>query len=125
MELLRRSDVKKRRLPGRKLQLVVGDEHAASHSEVMTMGFATYSAESGPMMPHRHAEEIVCILQSEGGWTRYGGSGDEPGELGEKVMLEEGMILHFPEGEWHVFEFEEDGHVDIMFFYAKPGIYSQ
>lgn len=124
MELVKREDVKKKPLPGRMLQLVVGKEDAVSHSDVMTMGFAHYSAESGPMEPHRHVEEIVYILDAEEGWTRYGGFGDEPDELGEKVSLEEGMILHYPGDEWHVFGFEEGGHVDIIFFYAQPDVYS-
>ena len=125
MELIKREDVKKKPLPGRLLQLVVSKEDAVSHSDVMTMGFARYSAESGPMDPHRHVEEIVYILSADDGWTRYGGSGDEPDELGEKVPLHEGMTLHYPGDEWHVFGFEEGGHVDIIFFYAQPDVYSK
>ncbi len=125
MELIRREDVKKKQLPGRVLQLVVGKDDAVSQSDVMTMGFARYSAESGPMEPHRHVEEIVYILSSEDGWTRYGGCGDEPDELGEKVPLEGGMTLHYPDQEWHVFGFEEGGHVEIIFFYAQSDVYSE
>jgi len=29
------------------------------------------------------------------------------------------MTLHFPESEWHVFEFDEGGHVEIIFFYSQ------
>jgi hypothetical protein len=112
-------------LPGRALQLLVGGEGAVSPSEVMTMGFARYSAEAGPMAPHRHAEEIVYVLESDRGWTRYGGFGPEPDELGGPVALEPGMTLHFPENEWHVFEFEEGGHVEIIFFYSQSDVYSK
>ena len=59
MKLIKREDAPKKPLPGRVLQLLVGQEGAASPSSVMTMGFARYSAESGPMAPHHHAEEIV------------------------------------------------------------------
>jgi len=125
MIVFKRSEVARKRLPGRVVQIAVSDQAARSLSDAMTMGFATYSAESGPMEPHRHVEEIVYVLGSEDGWTRHGGFGDEPNELGEKIPLEEGMILHVPEDEWHVFGFEEGGHVDIIFFYARPDVYSQ
>ena len=125
MKLVKREDVEKKPLPGRVIQLVVGKEDVVSPSNVMTMGFAHYSAESGPMAPHRHAEEIVYILSAQDGWTRYGGMGDEPNELGEPVTLEAGMTLHFPENEWHVFEFNEGGHVDIIFFYSQSDVYSK
>ena len=124
MKLIKREEVAKRPLPGRVIQLVVGRDEAVSPSEVMTMGYAHYSAESGPMAPHRHAEEIVVITGSEKGYTRYGGFGDEPNELGERIPLELGMILHFPKGEWHVFEFDEGGMVDIIFFYSQSDVYS-
>ncbi|MEE8390245.1 MAG: hypothetical protein V3S14_05530 [Anaerolineae bacterium] len=125
MKLIKRKDVEKKSLPGRVIQLLVGKEESVSPSSVMTMGFAHYSAESGPMAPHRHAEEIVYILSAQDGWTRYGGIGDEPNELGELVTLEAGMTLHFPENEWHVFEFNEGGHVDIIFFYSQSDVYSK
>ena len=125
MKLIKRQDVPEKMLPGRALQLLVGGEGATSPSSVMTMGFARYSAEAGPMAPHRHAEEIVYVLESEQGWTRYGGSGDEPDKLGGPVPLEPGMTLHFPANEWHVFEFDEGGHVEIIFFYSQSDIYSK
>jgi hypothetical protein len=125
MKLFERENIAKKDLPGRMIQLVVGKEGAASPSDVMTMGFATYSAASGPMAPHRHAEEIVYILSSDRGYTRYGGTGEEPNELGERIVLEPGMILHFPRDEWHVFEYEEGGHVDIIFFYSQADVYSK
>lgn len=125
MKLIKREDVAKKPLPGRVLQLLVGQEGAASPSEVMTMGFARYSAEVGPMAPHRHAEEIVYVMSSQDGWTRHGGYGDEPDELGDPVPLEAGMTLHFPENEWHVFEYDEGGSVEIIFFYSQSDIYSK
>jgi hypothetical protein len=33
-------------------------------------------------------------------------------------MLTRGMVLHIPEGEWHVFRYAEGGSVDILFVYA-------
>jgi hypothetical protein len=125
MKLIKREDVPQKPLPGRVLQMLVGGEGAVSPSEAMTMGFAHYSAEAGPMAPHRHAEEIVYVLESDLGWTRYGGFGDDPDELSGPIPLEPGMTLHFPENEWHVFEFAEGGHVEILFFYGQADIYSK
>ncbi|KON30329.1 hypothetical protein AC482_04085 [miscellaneous Crenarchaeota group-15 archaeon DG-45] len=107
------------------LQLAVGGEGATSPSGALTMGFARYSAESGVMEPHRHAEEIVLVLSARDGWTRHGGFGDEPDEMGGPLPLEAGMVLHVPDSEWHVFGFEEGGHVDIAFFYGRADIYSR
>lgn len=125
MKLIRRESVEKNPLPGRVIQLVVGKEGAVSASHVMTMGFARYCAEAGPMAPHRHAEEIVYVLSAQDGWTRHGGFGVQPDDLGGAVPLEEGMTLHFPENEWHVFEFDEGGHVEIIFFYSQSDVYSK
>jgi hypothetical protein len=125
MKLVERANVVKNPLPGRVIQLVTGGKGAVSDSDVITMGFATYSAESGPMSPHRHVEEIVYILSAKDGYTRHGGFGDEPNELGERIKLEEGMTLHFPANEWHVFDFDEGGHVDIIFFYSDPTVYNK
>ena len=115
MKLIKRDEIQKEILPGRAIQKVIGKD-GASKSEKMTMGFAYYSDESGPMEPHHHAEEIVYILSSENGWVRRG---ESPEMLGDPVMLEPGMTLHFPPLEWHVFEFEPGGHVDIIFFYGQ------
>lgn len=115
MRLIRREVLEVHKLPGRTIQKCIGKD-GFSESSRITMGFAKYSDESGPMEPHHHAEEAVCILSAENGWVRYG-----PGlyKLGEKIWLEPGMILHFDELEWHVFGFEKSGHVDIVFVYGQ------
>ena len=125
LKVVRRGDVKKKPLPGRMIQLVVGKDDASSPSEALTMGFARYSAESGKMKPHRHAEEVVLVLSAKKGWTRYGGFGDKPDEMCNPLPLEEGMILHVPESEWHVFGYNEGGYVEIAFFYGQADIYSK
>lgn len=124
MKLVKRENVKKKPLPGRVLQLVTGAEGSVSPSDVITMGFARYSVESGPMDPHHHVEEVVYILESVDGYVRHGGYGEEPNELGERIPLEPGMTLHFPPDEWHVFEYDEGGHVEIIFMYSDPTVYT-
>jgi hypothetical protein len=115
MDLIRREDLKKEMLPGRIIQKAVGKD-APSPSARMTMGFARYCDECGPMDPHHHAEETVYILSAQDGWVR---KGDDPANLGEPIALHAGMTLHFPPLEWHVFEFKPGGHVDIIFFYGQ------
>lgn len=124
MKIIRRHEVPLRPLPGRALQLIVGQKDTASSSDVMTMGFAHYAAAYGPMSPHHHAEEIVFVLESDRGYVRHGGSGAEPTELGDRIALEPDMILHFPENEWHVFEYEEGGRITIAYFYSSASVYS-
>jgi len=115
MQFIKRDDLKNELLPGRLIQKAVGKD-AFSKSGKMTMGFALYSDESGPMEPHHHAEEIVHILSAENGWVRYGKTQDD---LDKQISLQKGMTLHFPPLEWHVFEFEPGGHVDIIYFYGQ------
>jgi len=115
MKLIQRDELQKEFLPGRTIQKAVGKD-APSRSRRMTMGFAHYSEQSGPMEPHHHAEEIVHILSSKNGWVRLGVN---PDLLSEPIPLTTGMTLHFPPLEWHVFEFSSGGHVDIIFFYGQ------
>ena len=115
MEILRRTELSEHALPGRVIQKAVGKD-SASESAKMTMGFATYSRESGPMEPHHHAEETVYILSAKDGWVRYGNSKED---LLKKIALEPGTTLHIPPLLWHVFEFSEGGHVDLIFFYGQ------
>lgn len=115
MRYFRREELNVVRLPGRTIQGAVGKD-AFSKSQKMTVGFARYSAESGPMEPHQHAEEVVYVVDAKNGWVRYG---PEKHKLGERIPLEPGMILHNPPLEWHVFGYEKDGYVDIVFIYGQ------
>lgn len=102
-------------LPGRGIQKAVGRDSVVN-SEKMTVGYARYDATYGQMEPHHHAEETVIIMDSCKGWVRYGNS---PEELGPRVPLFKGTVLFFPELEWHVFEYDEGGFVDIAFIYGQ------
>ena len=115
MELILRKDIAEERLPGRIIQKAIG-RGSYSASGKMTMGFATYSEESGPMAPHHHAEEIIYVVASKDAWVRYG---EDESALDTRVDLSEGMILHIPALEWHVFEFADGGFLDIIFFYGQ------
>ncbi len=115
MKVFERDDIRKEYLPGRVIQKAVGLD-SASASEKMTVCFARYAAESGPMEPHQHAEETVYIIDARDGWIRRGPSGDD---LPEKVLLRAGTTLHFDELEWHVFEFGEGGFIDALCIYGQ------
>jgi len=114
MQLIRREELEQVQLPGRVIQKAVGKD-GFSRSTRMTMGFARHSGERGHE-PHHHAEELVYILSARDARVRYGPSSDR---LGLPLTLETGMILHFPELEWHVFDLGRDGHVDALFFYGR------
>ena len=115
MKLINKVDLHKEKLPGRMIQKAVG-KGAYSESKKMTMGFGRYSEESGPMEPHHHAEEIIYVIAANDAWVRYG---DSTQSLTTKETLEEGMILHFPPLEWHVFEYGTGGFLEIIFFYGQ------
>ena len=102
-------------MPGRIITKAVGKD-GPSISGKMTVGYADYCVEAGPMDPHNHAEESVFIISSDKGYIRYG---DNQDNLGERIALEAGMLIHFPPLEWHVFEYDEGGRVEIIFIYGQ------
>jgi len=115
MTYFKRDDLERIMLPGRVIQTAVGKD-GFSRSQQMTVGFAHYSAESGPMEPHHHAEEVIYVIDAQDGWVR---SGPDKDELGSPVPLEAGMILHIPPLEWHVFEYDGGGYLDLVFIYGQ------
>lgn len=115
MQLIRREGLPKLWMPGRMVQKAVGKQ-GSSISARMTMGFALFSEETDPMEPHCHAEETVYVISARDGWIRVG---RESAQLGPEMYLEAGMVLHLSDGEWHVFEHAEGGHVDVVFFFGQ------
>ena len=92
MHHFRHADLEGVVLPGRVIQKALGKD-GLSKSEKMTVGFGRYSAESGPIESRSHAKEVVCIIDAKDGWVRYGPA---RGELGGRLPLEAGMVLHNP-----------------------------
>lgn len=115
MDSAKREDLRIRALPGRGIADCVGP-NGPFQTDGMNVGFGLYSAEYGPMQPHHHAEECVYIKSANRAWVEYGG---QPDALLYKAPLEAGMLLHFPENEWHVFRFEEGGSLEILFIYGS------
>lgn len=102
-------------LPGRGLRRFVG-RASALESERMTVGTARYADEFGPMSPHNHAEETVYVLEADRAWVRWGPSSDD---LPHRIDLEAGLVINTPAWEWHVFEWEPGGHLELLFIYGQ------
>ena len=102
-------------LPGRGIRRFVGRDSALASGE-MTVGTARYADEFGPMAPHNHAEETVYVLSAERAWVRWGSSQDA---LTERIDLEPGVVINTPALEWHVFEWEPGGHIELIFIYGQ------
>ena len=115
MEIIKRDDLVKNPLPGRTIQNAVGKKYIIDSSK-MTVGFATYSAESGIMEPHHHAEESIYVIDAKKAYVLHG---DSKENLGDRHDLEKGMVMHFPEDEWHVFLYDDGGYLDIIFIYGE------
>lgn len=103
-------------LPGRAIRKCVGGD-GKIHSEEMSFGRTMFSPKYDVMKPHCHAEEIIYVLDTKGGYVQFGETEEC---LGGRVKLRPDMVLHFAPMEWHVFTFEEeDGYSDILFFYSQ------
>jgi len=82
----------------------------------MTVGTALYADQFGPMEPHNHAEETVYVLEADRAWVRWGPSADD---LPNRIDLEAGVVINTPALEWHVFEWERGGHLELLFIYGQ------
>lgn len=115
MNLVNKSDIKVDALPGRGLKRIVG-KNSYFTSDSMTVGYALYSDEFGAMKPHSHAEETVIITRAIDGYISWG---DSMNNMQKTERLIEGMVLHIPENEWHVFHYEKGGEIEIIFIYGQ------
>jgi uncharacterized RmlC-like cupin family protein len=115
MRPILRRDVGRNELVGRVIQQAVGKD-APLASAKMTVGFANYSAASGRMEPHNHAEEVIYVIDARDASVSWGAG---PDQLTEVIELEPGMILHIPELEWHVFRTVDSGFADCLFIYGQ------
>lgn len=115
MNFVNKNRIKVDALPGRGLIRGVG-KNSCFDSDKMTVGYALYKKDYGAMEPHAHAEETVIITKAENGYVSWG---NEKDHLPHAVKLEEGMILHIPENEWHVFHYDEGGYIEIIFIYGQ------
>lgn len=115
MKILRKEDIKKGILPGRHVLSAVG-KGAAIESTAMSLGWARFAGEYGPMEPHCHAEESMIVVDVKNGYIRIGESKEN---LGARIPLKKDMVLHMPASKWHVFECDEGGYLEIVYFYGQ------
>lgn len=115
MTIVKKDELEVVALPGRGAMTAVG-KSAPAKSSKMTLGWTRYAAEFGPMEPHQHAEETIVVTKADRAYFRFGPAKDQ---LGERIALYPDMAVHFPEMEWHVFEYEEGGFLEIMYFYGQ------
>lgn len=115
MQIVKRDELPVNALPGRGVRTAVGKDGPAKSGR-MTLGWTRYSAEFGPMEPHHHAEETVVVTAADRAYMRFG---PEKDRLGERIPLEPDMAVHFPPLEWHVFEYDQGGFLEIMYFYGQ------
>lgn len=114
MKIINKDEITTEALPGRGLKRAIG-KNSTCDSKKMTVGYALYSTDYGLMEPHQHAEETVIITQADGGSVSWG---KDKHNLEFTQELKSGMILHIPENEWHVFNYKENGFVEIIFIYG-------
>lgn len=88
------------------------EQNGVFTSDKLMMGCARFDKSLGDMIPHTHAEEGMYIIDAAKAYARFGSS---PDTLGDRVPLVPGMIMWAAEGEWHVFEFDDGGFLDIVF----------
>ncbi|NPV86202.1 MAG: hypothetical protein HPY45_09370 [Anaerolineae bacterium] len=115
MKLIKKEDLSPEVLPGRHIWKAIGKD-GFSISGRMTIGFARFSAEIGPAEPHHHAEESVYVLDAQRSWVCWGSAKDQ---LNQRLALQPGTLIHIPALEWHVFECEPGGYLEILFFYGQ------
>ena len=116
MDMVRRDELAEVKLPGRFISKAAGID-GPIFCNGMTAGFARYCEEAGPMEPHMHAEEIIYVIAAEGR-ARFRCGGDKSCSDGGGE-LRAGDIVRFEEGEWHVFEYDAGGALEIIFFYGS------
>ncbi len=90
----------------------VAEEDGVFKSDHMMMGFARFDKTLGDMIPHSHPEEGMYVIDCARAYVRYGASRET---LGERHSIAPGMIMWAAEGEWHAFEFDDGGFMDIVF----------
>ena len=97
------------------VQNAVG-HNSAVLSEKMTVSFCHYSAESGPMEPHNHAEGIGGGAVLQGCLCEVG---QRQGLSGAHGGAARGRPDALPSLEWHVFGYKEGGYLDALVSTAR------
>jgi mannose-6-phosphate isomerase-like protein (cupin superfamily) len=112
MKVFRRDETPSAAHPGRYIWNAVSAD-GFSTSQKVKSGIARYAAEYGALEPHVHGEEVCYVISADRGRVRFGESREK---MDQVLSLETGMLIHAPAGEWHVFEYDQGGHIEIVYF---------
>lgn len=116
MDLVKRRDIAEQKALGRSLWRILGEN--APFGDEVSAGFARFSLAEGQMVPHMHEREIIYVIDAKGAHTRYGKSKEA---MHTRAALRPGDLLRVQEGEWHVFEMDdEDAYLDIFWVFSCP-----
>lgn len=118
MDRIQTATLEKTPYTGRNITKII-EKGGVVESKNITMGIAEFSNAIGPMLPHKHGEEGIYVLEAVNCWTRRGDTADT---LEERHPVETGMVLRYLEDEWHIFEFEGEGYLRIVFFFGTGSI---
>ncbi len=116
MELIHYGLIETQMLPGRTKKAAVGRDNCMIHSDAMNVFICRYSEESGVMEPHKHGEETIYVTTADRAYMRFG---DSPDSLSGRIPLYAGLMAHFKKDEWHVFEYEKGGHLELICMYGS------
>ena len=116
MDLLKRDELDSKRMLGRTIARAMGDNAAVS--DEISCGYARFSLADGMMIPHKHEREIIYVIDAKGCSTRFG---TEKERMDQSFKLEAGDLLRYHEGEWHIFDMEdEESYLDIFWLFSCP-----
>lgn len=116
MDLLKKSEIHEVVQLGRTNWRAIGNNAVLSDS--VSCGFARFSLKDGKMIPHKHEREIIYVVDAKGVAARYGMDREH---MDETKTLSSGDLLRFHDGEWHMFEMEnEESYLDILWLFSVP-----
>ena len=116
MQFFTRTQARVNPCTARTVYPLIKKDEGVMESENMDVGFARFDKNLGEMEPHVHSEECMYVIDCVHAYARFGESKEK---LGERVAIVPGMIMRAAAGEWHAFEFENGGFMDIVWFF--PG----
>ena len=116
MDIQRRETIPMITALGRNIWCAMGT--GAPLDDTVRCGFTRFSLAQGKMIPHCHEREIILVLDAKGCTAKYGSS---KASMPESRRLQGGDLLRFHDGEWHVFEMDdEESYLDIFFVFSVP-----
>lgn len=116
MDIIKRAELAQNVCLGRTIWRAVGIN--APLEDEISVGFTRFSLKDGAMKAHKHEREVIYVIDACGASARFG---SDPTQLGNSTQLRNGDLLRFPEGEWHIFDLQdENAYLDILWVFSVP-----